>query len=94
MPTCFSLYIAAEMSWTYTLKVRFRRDSIADDGVEKWIADSEGGWEMYFGIIKGPMPKDTMPERALKTRRVCPTCVVVPLAGVVRMLLLGADQGY
>ena len=67
---------------------------MADDGVEKWVADSEGGWEMYYGTIKGPMERDISPERALKARRVCPTCVVVPLSGLVRMLLLGPDQGY
>jgi hypothetical protein len=94
IPTCFSLYLGAEMSWTYTLKVRFHRDTVADDGVEKWIAGTEGGWEMYYGTRKGPMKSDTSPERALKFRRVCPTCVVVPLSGVVRMLLLGPDQGY
>jgi hypothetical protein len=67
---------------------------VADDGVEKWIADSEGGWEMYYGSIKGPVREGTSPERALKVRRVCPTRVVVPLGGLVRMLLLGPDQGY
>ena len=80
------------MSWTYTVRIVFRRAEVADDGVEKWVAD--GGWEMYYGTIKGPMPNDATPEQELKSRRVCPTCVVVPLAGLVRMLLLGPDQGY
>ena len=82
------------MSWTYTIRVHFRLASVADDGVEKWVADSEGGWEMYYGTLKGPMEKDVPPERALKTRRVCPIGVVVPLAGIARMLMLGPDQGY
>lgn len=49
---------------------------------------------MYYGTIKGPMKMGVSPERALKTRRVCPIMCVVPLAGMVRMLLLGPDQGY
>lgn len=49
---------------------------------------------MYYGTIKGPMEKEVSPERALKTRRVCPTGVKVPLAGLARLLLLGPDQGY
>jgi hypothetical protein len=85
--TCFSLYHAAEMSWTYVIRVQFHRADIADDGVERWVADTEGGWEMYYGTLQGPMEKDIPPEQALKTRRVCPTCVVVPLAGLARMLL-------
>lgn len=92
IPTCFSVYLAEEMSWTYTLRVTFRRAYIADDGVETWIAD--GGWVMYYGRMQGPMPEDMSLERALKARRVCPTTVTVPLAGLVRMLLLGPDQGY
>jgi hypothetical protein len=94
IPTCFSLYLATEMSWTYTLKVVFSRAKIEQDGLEKWTSETEGGWVMYYGTIKGPMGSEVSPERALKTRRVCPTCVIVPLAGMVRMLLLGPDQGY
>jgi hypothetical protein len=92
IPTCFSLYLASEMSWTYTIRVTFRRQEIADDGVEKWVA--EGGWVMYYGRMQGPMPEDMSNERALKARRVCPTTVKVPLYGLVKMLLLGPDQGY
>ena len=94
IPTCFSLYLAAEMSWTYTIKVIFHRAEVASDGVEKWTADSEGGWEMYYGTVKGPMQYKVTPEEALKARRVCPTSLVAPLAGLVRMVLLGPDQGY
>jgi hypothetical protein len=94
IPTCFSLYLARDMSWTYTLRIIFRRAEVSDDGVEKWVADSEGGWEMHYGTIKGPVQQGVPPERALKWRRVCPTKLVVPLAGLVRMLLLGPDQGY
>ena len=79
---------------TYTIRITFRLAEVADDGVEKWTADSEGGWEMYYGTIKGPMEKGVSDERALKTRRVCPTGVKVPLAGLARLLLLGPDQGY
>lgn len=92
IPTCFSLYLAREMSWTYTLRIVFARSEIGDDGVEKWT--SKGGWEMYYGTVKGPMRRDITNERALKWRRVCPTRVVVPIVGLVRMLLLGPDQGY
>lgn len=94
IPTCFSLYLAGDMSWTYTLRVIFRRAEVAEDGIEKWVADSEGGWEMYYGTIKGPVQHGVTAERALKWRRVCPTRLVVPLSGLVRMLLLGPDQGY
>jgi len=92
IPTCFSLYLAPEMSWTYTIRVTFRRAEIADDGIEKWVAD--GGWAMYYGRMQGPMPREISVERALKARRVCPTTVVVPIYALVRMLLLGPDQGY
>ena len=94
IPTCFSLYLASEMSWTYTLRIVFHQSGVEDDGVERWYADSDGGWEMYYGTIKGPMRRDESFEKALRTRRVCPTRCVVPLAGLVRMLLLGPDQGY
>ena len=80
------------MSWTYTLRIVFQRAEVGDDGVEKWI--SAGGWEMYYGTIKGPMRKDVTNERALKWRRVCPTRVVVPLVALVKMLFMGPDQGY
>ena len=94
IPTCFSAYLSQEMSWTYTLRIVFLRVEVGDDGVEKWTCNSDGGWEMYYGTIKGPMKMGVSPERALKTRRVCPMMCVVPLAGMVRMLLLGPDQGY
>ena len=82
------------MSWTYTLQVVFLRDEVAEDGVEKWTCDLDGGWEMYYGTIKGPMNIGISLERELKSRRVCPTMCVVPLVGMVRMLLMGPDQGY
>jgi hypothetical protein len=94
IPTSFSLYLPSEMSWTHTLRIVFRRAEIAADGTEKWIADSEGGWEMHYGTIKGPMRRDATSEQALRARRVCPTRCVIPLGGVVRMLLLGPDQSY
>ena len=94
IPTCFSLYLASEMSWTYTLRIVFHQSGVEDDGVERWYADSEGGWEMYYGTIKGPVIRDVSSERALRTRRVCPIRCVVPLAGLVRMLMMGPDQGY
>src|SRR5271170_6467992 len=80
IPTCLSLYLAAEMSWTYTLRIIFHRAEIADDGLERWTCNSEGGWEMHYGSLKGPMPQNVTAEKALRTRRVCPTCCVVPLA--------------
>ena len=94
IPTCFSLYVASEMSWTYTLRVVFHLSEVEDDGIEKWFSESEGGWVMYYGTIKGPMKSDVSEERALKYRRVRPVRCVTPLAGLVRMLLLGPDQGY
>jgi len=94
IPTRFSLYLSTEMSWTYTVQIMFHRQGIAADGVEKWISNRDGGWKIYYGIIKGPVDRDVSPEQSLNLRRVRPTCVVVPLAGLVRMLLLGPDQGY
>src|SRR5437016_3652566 len=68
IPTCFSLYLASEMSWTYTIRIVFHQSGVADDGVEKWFAESDGGWEMYYGTIKGPMKRDVSPQTALRAR--------------------------
>ena len=67
----------------------------ADDGVELWVADSDGAvWELSFGAQKGPMKEDIPADLALRLHRICPTRVVLPLSGLVRMLFLGPDQGY
>lgn len=79
------------MSWTYTLRVVFFRASIEGDGIERWTS---GGWEMDYGTIEGPVERGAYQEHELKSRRVYPTRCVIPLTGLVRMLLLGPDQGY
>lgn len=95
IPCCFSLYLAAEMSWTYTIRVIFELHEKAADGVELWVADSDGGgWEMYYGCQQGPMREGVPADLALRLHRVCPTRVVLPITGLVRMLFLGPDQGY
>jgi hypothetical protein len=92
MPTCFSLYLAKEMSWTYTLRVTFHREEVEEDGVERWTAP--GGWILYFGRMVGPMAESIRSDREVKLRRLCPCTVMVPLDALVRMMLLGPDQGY
>jgi hypothetical protein len=83
------------MSWTYTIRVIFHLREQAEDGVELWVADSDGGgWEMHYASQKGPMRETIPPDLALRLHRVCPTSVTIPMAALVRMLFLGPDQGY
>jgi hypothetical protein len=95
IPCCFSIYLAAESSWTYTVRVIFRLSERGEDGVELWRAEEfGGGWRMWYGSRKGPMKEDVPEDIAVRLQRVCPTQVRLPLSGLVRMLFLGPDQGY